>query len=524
VGRSIEPLSGLDATFLAMETSTSRLHVAGVLVLDAPGAGAASEPGDRASPQFETIRAVVGERLDRVPRLLRRAVRVPLGLQRPFWVDDAEFDLDAHVRPARVAAPGGRRELDGLIGEVLSRPLPLDRPLWEMVVAGGLAHGRTAVVARLHHAILDGVSGATALAAFLDLEPRRGGGVRGAPAGAYPSARGSRHAGRPHPSHRAHPLAGGPHDPPASDVWRYAATSFAHQPDAALELLRRGVDALVGVTKQNRELSSRGLGPPPAPFSAPRTSLNGSVTCDRHVATFSVPLSDFELVRAAPDVAPPTPSRDRSATVNEVILAAVGGALRRYLLARDELPDRPLVALVPVSTHGRASVPAAQRAQMGNSVSGMLVPLGSTLDDPLERLRAVATASRVAKLQEDLAGGEFLECLLQVVPPFVVSGFMRAAGRTRLFDRCSPPLNVVVSSVVVPDVSLWLAGCPVSAIYPAGPVADGVGLNITSMTYKGTVHFGVVASPRLVPDVDEVATLLDDAVAELVAAALDTTR
>jgi diacylglycerol O-acyltransferase / wax synthase len=502
----VEPLSGLDSTFLAMETSTSRLHVAGILVLEPSDADAATAvAADSDSRRFEAIREVVGERVSRVPRLLRRPVRVPMDLQRPVWVDQPDIDLDVHVRRASVSAPGGQRELDGLIGEVLGRPLPLDRPLWEMVVVDGLAGGRMAVIARLHHAILDGVSGATAMAAFLDLVP----GERRAK---VQEERGVARSARP-PGHGA--------EPPALALWRHAATSFAHQPDAAVALLQHGADALISLTRQNRDLASRGLSPPPAPFSAPRSVLNGSVTGERRIATLSVPLADLEFVRRVLGLQESARGPGSVPTVNDVILAAVGGALRRYLASRRDVPVRSLVALVPVSTRGPAQVPASGRAHVGNYVSGMLVPLASTVEDPVERLRAVATASAVAKAQERIAGGGFLETLCQAVPPCFVSGFMRAASRLLLFDRLAPPANVVVSSVVVPDVSLWWAGWPVSAIYPAGPVAEGVGLNVTSMTYRGTVHFGVVGCPRLVPDVDEVAVLLDDALAELVAVAVD---
>lgn len=514
----MEPLSGLDAAFLAMETPTSRLHVAAVLVLDPPDRERTA-PGtlDGAIQRFEAIKTVVGERVPRVPRLLRRVVRAPLDVQRPVWGEVAEIDLDAHVRRARVAAPGSQRELDALVGEVLSRPLPVDRPPWEMVVAEGLSGGRLAVIARLHHAIVDGVSGATALAAFLDLAPEGcdvdapGGLSDGSPpqglSGGFDVPRSVNGKGRPS----------------ELGMWEHAAATLASRWDTAVALLERSADVLVALNRQNRVLEANGLSPPPAPFSAPRTSLNGAVTGERRIATLPVPVADLELVRRVLGTGAGVPRRSRRATVNDVILSAVGGALRRYLEARDEWPARPLVALVPISTRGPASVPASRLAHVGNHVSGMLVPLATTMGDPIERLQAVATATEVAKTQEELAGGEFLETLLRAVPPFLVSGIMRTVGRVSLFDHVAPPVNMVVSSIVVPDVQLWWAGCPVSAIYPAAPVADGIGLNITSMTYRGTVHFGIVGCPRLVPDVDEVAVLLDDAIAELVAAALDAT-
>jgi diacylglycerol O-acyltransferase len=510
---TLEPLSGLDSSFLAMETATSRFHVAGILLLDPPE-GETASPGspELASRRFDAIRAVVGERVHRVPRLLRRPVRAPLDVQRAVWIDEPEIDVDAHVRRASVAPPGGRRELDALVGEVLSQPLPVDRPLWEMVVAEGLEGGRTAVIARLHHAILDGVSGATAMAAFLDPSPGEG----------DPTHRGAESnwdtPADPRPAVPAEP--DGSHLPSAHAMWRYAATSLLRHPDAALALFQRSADALAALNAQNRELASRGLSPPPAPFTAPRSCLNGSVTGERCAATFSVPLADLELVRQVFGGDGGMSGRSRGATVNDVILAAVGGALREYLTSRGAMPSRSLVALVPVSTRGPASVPSSRRAHVGNYVSGMLVPLASNVADPVERLGVVASGSAIAKCQENEAGGDFLETLFQAVPPAFLSGFMRTAGRFSLFDRLPPLVNVVVSSVVVPDVSLWWAGCPVSAVFPTGPVAEGVGLNITSMTYNGVVHFGIVGCPRLVPDVGEVASLLDDALAELVVAAL----
>ena len=510
--RTLEPLSGLDAAFLAMETPTSRLHVAGIFVLDPPIVREA-EPsaGEWAARRFDAIRATIGERVAQVPRLTHRAVRMPFDLQRPVWVDEPDVDLDAHVRRASVASPGGHEELDALAGEVLSRPLPLDRPLWEMVVADGLTGGRTAVVARLHHAVLDGVSGATALGAFLDLSPAHGDAFPDIPPDAGRAGWSSKHEPEAQPSSTL-------------TAWGSLAATVADEATAVAAALDRSVDVLVALWRQNRELASRGLTPPPAPFSAPRTSLNGSVTGERRVATVSVPLADLELVRhvlgRGGAMAPDGPA----ATVNDVILAAVGGALRRYLASRGELPSRSVVALVPVSTRGPAAVPSSGRVHVGNDVSGMLVELGSTIEDPVGRLRSVARATGVAKMQEDLAGGAFLETLLQAVPPALVAGFVRMADTLQLFDRISPPANVVVSSVVVPDVPLWWSGSPVSAIYPAGPVADGVGLNVTAMTYRGVVRFGVVGCPRLVPDVREVAALLDDALAELVVAAMDAPR
>lgn len=487
-----------------METPTNRLHVAGIFLLDPPAGDPVS-----ADARFERIRTVIAQRLERVPRLLRRPIRTPFDLQPPAWVEEPDIDIDAHVRRAVVREPGGAPELDALVGELLGADLPLDRPLWEMVVVDGVQGGRMAVVARLHHAILDGVAGATAMAAFLDLAPvAESGAAGGAESGAGrvegPGGGvtvGARSAEETRPS--------------SLDMWRYAAASLGPHLEAALAAMRRSADALVELAAQNRELTATGTAPSPSLFSAPRTSLNGNVSGQRCYATLAVPLADIMLVRQA---------FGDGITVNDVILCAVGGALIGLLERRGDHPERSLVALVPVSTRGKASVPQSGRADVGNDVSGMLVSLGTTTRDSVERLREVAQATRIAKRQEERSGGDFLEAVARTIPPIVTSGLMRGMGRFGLFDRFPPPFNVVVSSVVVPDVDLFWAGCPVTEIYPGGPVAAGVGLNVTSMTYKGTVHFGLVGCPALVPDIDMLAVLLDDAIAELVTAALGTQR
>lgn len=460
--------------------------MAGVLLLDPPSGGDPADEPAWGPAAFDRIRATIAARLPLVPRLRQRALRVPLDVARPVWVDDPAFDLDAHVRRSALPSPGGGPELDELLGEVMARPLPPDRPLWEMVVVEGLEEGRSAVVARLHHAVLDGVSGATAMAAFLDLGPE----PMTAPPEGPPGAR----------------VAGGSL-PPATSLLRYAAASVVRQPAAALDACNRGLDAMVALAGQNRRLAAEGRRPPPTPFRVPRTSLNGNVTAERRVATMTVPLADLDLVRSACG----------GVTVNDVILCAVGDAAHRLLTARGERPPAPLVALVPVSTRGPAAVPEeGAPARLGNAISGMLVPLPVEASDPFERLRAVAQAAQVSKDQEELAGGDFLEGVTRALPPAAVRALTLGIGRFRVFDRLPPPCNLAVSTVMVPDVTLWWAGREVSAVYPLGPVVDGVALNVTAMTYRGTVYVGLVACPRQVPDVAGLAALLGTVFDDLV--------
>jgi diacylglycerol O-acyltransferase / wax synthase len=475
----MQPLTGMDAAFLALETPTTPMHVGVALVLDPPeGTRSLFSPSTR----YAQIRRVIEQRLHVVPPFRQRAMRVPLGLHHPVWVDDPDFELDDHLFRASLPSPGGKAELDGFVASVMSRPLDPDRPLWEMHVVEGLEAERTALVAKVHHAVLDGVSGASVLAAFLDLTPR---------SRLVPLAT----AGEWNPD----PL------PSGAQMLRHAAGSLARQPADALSTLQTGVEAVADLGMHNRDLVSRGEQPPPGFFAAPRTSLNGAVSNRKRYAGLSVPLEDVKLV-----------SRVFDATVNDVILACVSGGLRRLLVTRAERVEQPLVAMVPVSTR-----PEGQHEDLGNQVSGMLVSLASDLDDPVRRLDAISESAHAAKEQEKLHRGRFVGDLAQMALPALVSRVARAIAGTRLFDRLRPPYNVTVSSVRVPAVTLFCAGSRVIGMYPVGPMAPGIGLNVTSFSYLDRVYFGLLSCRRLVPELDELALHLDDALGELVVAALD---
>jgi diacylglycerol O-acyltransferase len=475
----MEALEGIDAAFLSLETPTTPMHVGVVLVLDPPeGTRSLFSPSTR----YAQVRRVIDQRLHLVGPLRQRAMRVPLGLHHPVWVDDPDFELDDHLSRASLPSPGGQSELDAFVATAMSRQLDPDRPLWEMYVVEGLEGERTALIAKIHHAILDGVSGASVLGAFLDLNPRA----------------------------RVIALAPSLWDPqplPSStQLLRYAASSMTHQAGAAISTLQAGVEAMADRGMFNRELVSRGEVPPPGFFSAPRTSFNGAVSNRKRFASLSIPLEDVKLVRRAFEC-----------TVNDVILAGVAGGLRRLLDARGEVAESSLVAMVPVSTR-----PEGEGKQLGNQVSGMLVSLATDLDDPIHRLDAIAESTRVAKDQEKLDGGRFVGDLAQIAPPALASRLARAVAGTRLFDRMRPIFNVTVSGVKGPESSLFCAGSRVAAMYPVGPIAEGIGLNITVFSYLDHLQFGLLACRKLLPELDELAVHIDDALGELVGCALDT--
>jgi WS/DGAT/MGAT family acyltransferase len=307
--------------------------------------------------------------------------------------------LDDHLSRASLPSPGGPAELDAYVAAAMSRPLDPDRPLWEMYVVEGLEGDRTALVAKVHHAILDGVSGASMLAAFLDLRPR------------------SRPVATPIERWNPDPLPGN------ARMLRYAATALTQQPARALATLDAGVEVVAELGLHNRELHRRGEASPPGFFAAPRTSLNGAVSNRKRFASLSIPLEDAKLIR-----------RTFNCTVNDVLLAGVAGGLRGLLGARGEKVEHPLVALVPVSTR-----PDGEGDALGNQISAMLVTLATDVDDPVRRLAAIAQSTSVAKEQERMHRGRVLGDLAQMAAPGVVSRVARAVAGTKLFDRVRPP-------------------------------------------------------------------------------------
>jgi WS/DGAT/MGAT family acyltransferase len=484
-GMHVERMSGLDAAFLALETPTTHMCVSVLIVLELPeGAAGAQAPG----AHFDRIRQVVSDRLHLVPALRRRVVHVPFGLNHPVWVEDPGFDLDFHLRRASLPSPGGPNELAAFVADVVSRPLEPNRPLWEMHVVEGLGPGHLAVLAKLHHAVIDGVSGMEVMTTFLDLGPTTG--IVSPP---------------DRPGHTVRV----PSDP---ELLVWAVPALIRQPQRALGALYTTLGALRGLVERNRRLRKEDVDPPPGPFRAPRTSLNGAISSHRRFAFLQVPLEEVRAVK-----------RTFGGTVNDVVLAAVAGALRRLLAERGERLGESLVAMVPISM--RVASPMATSGgnggvrALGNKVTSMLVSLGTSIADPVERLGAIARGTRLAREQARLFSEELIEGWTQLTLPALSSRVARLAGNLRLFDHLPPLFNVIVSNATGPTIPLWCAGAKLVAVYPAGPIAEGVGLNVTVISYMGTLYIGLIGCRELVPEVKHLALLLADSVSELVKAA-----
>lgn len=458
----VQRLTGLDAGFLYMETPTQHLHTLKIAVIDP-----STVPGGYS---FERVKEVLDQRLHLLPPFRRRLVEVPLGVHHPLWLEDPDFDLDHHVRRATLPAPGGPRELDELISDVASYQLDRRRPLWEVWVVEGLEGGHVGFVTKIHHCAADGVKAAELLTNVLDAEPD-------APDPAPPE--------EPWRPERV---------PGRRELLVRSLLARLRQLVWLPGLLRRTVDGFRRVRQRRRS----GAVSPPLPFSAPDLPFNGALTRRRLFASTSLPLAEVKDVKNAFGV-----------TVNDVVLALCASSLRRWLLDHDALPDRPLVAGVPVSTRAPGETIAA------NSVSNLFTSIPVHEADPVERLRAIHEVMKGAKEQHNALGAEMLADWSELTPSRPFAAGVRVYSRLGLAERHRPPINLVISNVPGPTAPLYIAGARLSGIWSMGPILENVGLNITVWSYLGELNFGVVACPEAVPDLHRITDSLRDALAEL---------
>ena len=469
-------LSGLDAAFLAMETSSVYGHVGSICLLD---------PSTAPEPlTLERLQEVIASRLHLVPPFRRRLAEVPFGFDQPYWIEDPDFDIEFHVRELALPAPGGDRQLKDQAARLHARPLDRSRPLWELYLISGLAGDRCAIYTKVHHAAIDGVSGNDILAAVLDLDPH------GRDLGEIPEWECDKVPGPvPLLARSALSLAAQP--------WRAArltADLARSVPRLAVSPARPAlpvVDRLLPRRNQSAVLQQTGL-------RAPRTPFNRPISPHRRWSFCTVPLDDVKEVKRA-----------AGCTVNDVVMALTAGALRRWLIDHDALPDTPLVAAVPVSVRTEA-----QKGTLGNRVSTMTAPLGTHLADPVERLQHAHEAMRAAKDQHGALPADLLSDVTEFAMPALAGQAGRLAARLRLVEWLSP-FNLVVSNVPGPNRPLYYAGARLLAYYPLSAIADGQGLNITVMSYESGMHFGLIADRELVPDLDRMADYLVDELADL---------
>jgi diacylglycerol O-acyltransferase len=458
----MQRLSGVDAAFLYMETPAQHMHALGVTVVDA-----STIPGGY---DFEATRAEFVRRLLTLSQFSRRLVEFPFGLDHPAWIE-ARVELDAHVVRASLPSPGNQEQFETFVGNYAGRPLRRDRPLWEFCLLEGLEGNRLAILAKVHHAIIDGVSGAQMLQEIYDLEPVE------PPRGLFPEAYGE--------------------DEGVPSLFDLAAASLAARVGDPVRAVSVVTDTLVSAADAIVKVSAREH--VTMPLSAPLTPFSHSLTARRAVSFGRASLADVKVIKNAFGV-----------TVNDVVLAACTLAMRRRLLESHSLPDRPLVASVPVSARQ-----AGEDSQSLNRVSAMFVGLPVHLEDPVEQLREVARESAAAKKMMAAMGKDLLGDWVELLPPLLFAQSMQLYTALHMAERHAPVHNLVVSNVPGPPFPFYAGGARVLAVYPLGPILEGAALNVTVFSYEDNLDVGVVTCPDLAQGVGSVASAIVDAVAEL---------
>ena len=462
----MEQLTGLDASFLYLETPSTPMHVGAVSVVEG-------------SLDFERFKEFIARRIHLVPKLRQRLVEAPLGIDYPFWVDDPEFNLDMHLSHVALPQPAGWRELRALASHSFSQALDRSRPLWELVYVEGLDNipqvptGSIAIISKVHHAAIDGVSGADILNVLYDMTPEPT---------AYPD---------PEPFSP-------PPIPSPTKIARKSIKGFVTKP---LKLPRLVGDALGATVKTGVLSRVQGMEAPPAPFSAPRTRLNGTVSSQR---LWNSALLDLARVKAL--------RRATGATLNDVLLTICSGALRRYLDEKGELPDEPLVAMMPMSTRE----PGADGG--GNQINTIFVQLATDCEDPLERLEQIHDNTTRGKTYSGAIGAKTLANAVEFVPFGIANRASQIYSRMELAERHAPIMNTLITNVPGPQFPLYIDGHQLISHMGMAPVIDGLGLLITIFSYNGIISVSPISDPTTMPDLDDFTRYIREAANELEAA------
>ncbi|MEO1366193.1 MAG: wax ester/triacylglycerol synthase family O-acyltransferase [Acidobacteriota bacterium] len=467
-------LSGLDSAFLYLETQKTPMHIGGVAIVES------TTPDGPFT--LEKLRDMISSRLSASRTLSEKLIDVPLGLGRPYWIQDEAFDIENHIERTQLPEPGGYRELAALVSWQIAEMLPRDRPLWHLLMVEGLDQvpnippGSVAIISRVHHAAVDGMSGTEIMRALYDATP-------------VPATL---------------PELPAPEAPPKPSALSLLTGKAA--PEAETKGLGSLVkDALEGVVRSGATWAFKRVEPPPFPFTAPRSVFNARVPRERTWDCAHLSLDRIKKIRQA-----------TGATVNDVVLAVCGGALRQYLNEQGELPDDPLVAMVPISIR-----PDEQKKAMGNQVSAMLVSLATDVDTPSERFEKVRTSAQHSKLYNRAVGARTLTDASDIVPFSVAGLATRLYTRMHLAERHRPVFNLVVTNVPGPQIPLYVAGAKLIANVGIGPIFDGMGLIVPVFSYNGRISISFCSAPTLLEDPARLAELIEPALEELEEALLD---
>lgn len=451
-------LSGLDATFLHFETPEMPMHVGSLNVLELPK----GYKGDF----YEDAKAFMASRIHLADVFTRKLALMPFDLSNPVWVDDDDIDIDYHVRHITLPKPGTNRQLQQYVARLHSSLIDRSRPMWEFYIIDGLQSGDVALYTKVHHAGIDGQAGVEVGKAIFDLEP----------------------TGR---------VVKPPRDKPRRSGYQLGmaelATAALRNTAAQYVKLYKMLPAL-GKALSSLATPSTDAAPADAKalakrfdMTAPRTPFNVSITNQRSFAGRTIPLAETKAI-----------AKHFGVTLNDVVMATVSGALRSYLKDSNELPDKSLVAGVPVSLREAGDDTANNQASM------ILVSLASDIKDPLERLKAIHKSSTQSKSTMNKFKAVVLDDFPMFGAPWLMSGVASMVGRSGLVNVLPPMANVAISNVAGAPFPMYFAGALVTCYYPVSIASQGMALNVTVQSYNGRMDYGLIACRRAVPDITEI--------------------
>jgi diacylglycerol O-acyltransferase / wax synthase len=461
----MEELSGLDASFLYLETPKIPMHIGGVAILEG-------------SLSFDDFKQYVADRLHTVDKLTQKLVTVPLSLDRPYWVEDPDFDINMHLHRTALPRPGGWKELRYLASRIFSQQLNRERPLWEFVFVEGIdtiaqvPKGSVALITKVHHAGFDGKSGDDLMSMLFDISPT----PRAVPA----------------------KVAKQIEDVPGPiGLMAKSAYNFVTRPTKLPGLLW---DTGKATLKAGYMTRIQGIKMPTLPFRAPKTRFNDTVELERVWNSAILDVNRVKALRQAVE----------GATLNDVILAICAGALRRYLLEKDELPEKPLVAMVPVSTRSEQ-----QKNAMGNQVSAMYIQLATDEEDPIKRLKKIHLNTLIGKLYQDAVDAKSLMGYAELIPFGLAGVAARFYSRAAIAKHHNPFFNVVITNVPGPQIPIYLAGHKLIVNMGTAPIFDGMGLIIPICSYNGVLTISPTSAANLMPDLDDFTRYIRESANEL---------
>lgn len=451
-------LSGLDATFLHLETPEMPMHVGSLNVLDLPK----GYTGDF----YEDAKNFMASRIHLADVFTRKLALMPFDMTNPVWVEDDDIDLDYHVRHITLPKPGTNRQLQQYVARLHSSLIDRSRPMWEFYIIDGLKSGQVALYTKVHHAGIDGQAGVEVGKAIFDLEPT------------------GRVVKPPRSRSRGHNYQLG-----MAELATAALRNTAQQYVKLFKMAPAIARAISGLAKPDEKVAEKDAAAAPKKFNlfAPRTSLNVSITNQRTFAGRTISLAETKYI-----------AKHFGVSLNDVVLATVSGALRHYLADNNELPAKPLVAGVPVSLREAGDDTANNQASM------ILVSLASDITDPIQRLKAINASSTSSKSTMNRFKAVVLDDFPTFAAPWLVSGIASMVGRSGIVNLLPPAANVAVSNVAGAPFPMYFAGALVTCYYPVSIASHGTALNVTVQSYNGRMDYGLIACRRAVPDITEI--------------------